>query len=339
MNCLRVTVNRFMVLCSPFMRNRLLLFAAFCALALLLFMVRPLRGPGERELAKRRAALLQTGRGVVTTAVADLYSRPDAESELVDQALLGDTLTIVPGQRGGALPLIEVETGSRYRGFAPVVALTPWPQGAPPYAAAGRVAAVAARFANIYLQPDVTLRNPAVVAPLGARLHLVEELDARWLRISLPDGRRAHVQRGDVLVDPAPRLTAACLTGHAQEHAGTPYLWGGRSTYGIDCSGLLVNAFAACGVIAPRDAHLQYDWSEVVPVEPAQARPGDLLFFRSGGGGAGQAPKVTHVGLYLGQDRFVHATTSERPTVHESRFSDAAWQARLVGVRRHKSLQ
>ncbi len=290
---------------------------------------------GEQLNAQARTlALLRAGRGVVADAVADLYKRPDAASSLADQALLGDTVKVL-GQ--GGTGFVQVETQAAYRGWVPVTALLPLPPGAPAYGE-GQALFVSARFANVYGQPDVEPRNPLVVAPLGARLRLVKERDARWLQVALPDGRQAFVQRGDVTSDKG-MFTAACVTGHALRHEGTPYLWGGRSTYGVDCSGLVLNAYAACGVVPPRDADLQHDWPEVRPVEAAALLPGDLVFFGLGHRGAGTVPKVTHVGLYLGEDRFIHATTWERPTVHTSTFSDPHWQGLLLGLRHHPGLQ
>lgn len=327
------------------MRNPLLLTAvSLVILAILLGRgLQERRAPAAAE-ERARAALLQAGRAVVVTAVADLYARPAEGSSLADQALLGHTVSLVPGQAAG--PFVQVETAERYRGYARISSLVPLPAGAPPYGEGGAAVTVRSRFANIYAEPDVTRRNPLLVAPLGVRLRLQQELDPRWLALELPDGRRGYVQRGDVLLgDPPGRGTAACVLEEALRHEGAPYLWGGRSTFGVDCSGLSANAYRACGLLIPRDADLQHDWQTLQPVPGAEVRRGDLVFFGSGGGSGGGAdgkggkPKVTHVGLYLGDDEFVHATTSERPTVHRSRFSDASWQRILVGIRRHPALQ
>ncbi|MFO0576753.1 MAG: C40 family peptidase [Polyangia bacterium] len=313
-------------------------------------------------LRPARQALLSTGRAVVVTALADLLEKPDAAGALADQARLGDVVTVLPPapEGGGACRLprdafVEVETAERYRGFVAVTALRPWTEAAP-YRSGPRERVVA-RLANVYPQPDLTKSNPMLVLPLGVELRRGRDLGPRWLEALLPDGRTGYIQRGDVgpAVQPgqAP-LTAACLVEHSLLHDGTPYLWGGRSTLGIDCSGLVANAFAACGVLAPRDAGPQHDWSETQPVpkDVSALRPGDLLFFGSdslvgsaslaapapGGGTAPPSPRITHVGIYVSEGRFVHASTSERPAVHISDLRAPEWQRRWLSVRRHEKL-
>lgn len=310
-----------MVLSSRPMRKPWLL----VGFALLLLVA--LRGP----LRPRAPGAALSGHVVVVTAVADLLERPDERAPLADQALLGHGLTVLGPAAGG---LIQVQTVSGYRGYAPVAALLPQPSQGPPYGH-GPAVEVVARLALLYAEPDVTRRRPLLAVPLGVRLALSDPAartdEGRWIAVRLPDGRPAFVQRGDVqLVGAAPR-SAACVVQRALQHEGSPYLWGGRSTLGIDCSGLVSNAYGDCGIVVPRDAGPQHGWSELIPV-PAGAPllPGDLLFF-------GQ-PQVTHVGIALGGEAFVHATTADRPDVHRSRLSEGTWQQQLVGVRRHPKL-
>lgn len=322
----------------------------------------PTTGPSRacdrsaEPLRPARQALLSTGKAVVITALADLLEKPDAAGALADQARLGDVVTILaPAPDGGGacrLPrdaFVEVETAERYRGFVAVTALRPWTE-AVPYRSGPRERVVA-RLANVYPQPDLTKSNPMLVLPLGVELRRGRELGPRWLEALLPDGRTGYIQRGDVgpaVQSGAAPLTAACLVEHSLLHDGTPYLWGGRSTLGIDCSGLVANAFAACGVLAPRDAGPQHDWSELrpAPKDVAALRPGDLLFFGSdslggvapGGGPAAPSPRITHVGIYVSEGRFVHASTSERPAVHISDLRAPEWQRRWLSVRRYEKL-
>lgn len=290
------------------------------------------------------------GQAVVSVPVAHLYERADLRGPLADQALFGERVRIPPQPaacQGPGDALLLVQTAAPYQGYVAVDALTP---GAGPKSAAslfpGREPVplrVTSRLANVFRTPDVTAANPVLVLPLQSELALSEVVSARWLKVLLPDASAAYIQRGDV--EPVPSApsspsvpTVACLLSAAQRYEGTPYLWGGRSTLGIDCSGLVSSAFAACGVITPRDAGPQMDWSETASVEKQSAlRPGDLVFFASADAPPGSPPKVAHVGIFVGGGRFVHATTSDRPVVHESVLAQPEWQRRYLGARRYKT--
>ena len=93
----------------------------------------------------------------------------------------------------------------------------------------------------------------------------------------------------------------------ASNMVGAPYRYGGRTPDGFDCSGLVYFSYAQAGISVPRTSREQM--RATTPIELADARPGDLLFFR-------QRQKVSHVAIYLGDDRFVHApSTGKRVSI------------------------
>ncbi len=109
--------------------------------------------------------------------------------------------------------------------------------------------------------------------------------------------------------NPPPQAARSAPTpGHlaaeiALDQVGVPYRYGGSSPSGFDCSGLVQYAYTGAGVSVPRTTGQL--WSAARTVERAHLRAGDLLFFSIEG-------KMSHVGLYLGGRRFVHAPKSGR---------------------------
>ena len=86
-----------------------------------------------------------------------------------------------------------------------------------------------------------------------------------------------------------------------------PYLWGGNGIFGIDCSGLVTQVFHSVGVALPRTAQTQFDSRLGVYVGLNELKPGDLVFFHTR-----VKPYVSHVGIYIGNNEFVHAPRTGR---------------------------
>ena len=106
----------------------------------------------------------------------------------------------------------------------------------------------------------------------------------------------------------------------ALAQVGAPYRYGGQTPSGFDCSGLVHYAYSRAGVSVPRTTGSL--WSGTSAVHRSELRPGDVLFFSIEG-------KMSHVGLYLGGDRFVHAPKSGRTVSVESLSSPFYSQAFL----------
>ena len=111
--------------------------------------------------------------------------------------------------------------------------------------------------------------------------------------------------------------------------AGSPYRYGGRGPDEFDCSGLVYYSYQAAGFNVPRTSAQQFRASTPVGID--EARPGDLLFFRYGG-------KVSHVGIYLGDQRFVHAP-STGGQVSVASLRETHYRDRFVGARQLHATQ
>lgn len=230
-----------------------------------------------------------TPRPVAAAARLSLRAAPRADAAQVSEALPGEALERLWDDGHG---WVYVRTGQdRYLGWTRLGGLT-----APP---SGETLTVTALRAHAFAGPKVS--QPIVgELCLGARLtrapgEVVEEGGRRWVPVVLPDGTAAWV--GEPVLSPLEDADPAAL---ALRFLDTPYVWGGRSAWGLDCSGLSQLAFAAFGQFLPRDADQQ---QEALTAVTAPQR-GDLAFFPG------------HVGVMLDGRRMVHANaTHMRVTV------------------------
>jgi len=276
--------------------------------------------PGIAIMALFAAALPNA---VVLSPVANMYSKPSEDADVVSQAIYGSNVGVVERQEGWA----RIRTADDYSGWTPLSALLPGKA----YAASGRVAEVASLFAHIYREADVTAHAPLLTVPFESRLEVAAEPpgQGRWLQVRLPDGRAGWVQAGDIAFDAKP-LGIPEMLEFSKRFLGLPYTWGGTSTFGYDCSGFAQMLMRRRGVLMPRDAQPQADWSGMAPVERNGLKPGDLLYFGE------SAKKITHTGVYLGDGKFIDATTWQTPMVRIDDLNDAHWSPLLVAVRRVK---
>ncbi len=123
---------------------------------------------------------------------------------------------------------------------------------------------------------------------------------------------------------PVKKLDVTELVADAAKLLGTPYVWGGETPEeGFDCSGLIVYLFKQQGISLPRTVALM--WNAGTPV--ATPSVGDIVFFQTDG------PGVSHVGIYIGNNQFIHSGNSTGVTI--SPFSSTYWSTRYVGAKRY----
>jgi murein DD-endopeptidase len=147
-------------------------------------------------------------------------------------------------------------------------------------------------------------------------------------------GTREAPDAGPVVVAPpggsastAPDPVRSRIVFTALQMVGVPYRYGGSTPAGFDCSGLVQYAYRAAGLSVPRTSRDQLGASR--PVEMTEAQAGDLLFFRS--------KDWSHVGIYLGDGRFVHAPSTGR-TVSIASVGDAWYRENFVRAGRISAL-
>lgn len=126
----------------------------------------------------------------------------------------------------------------------------------------------------------------------------------------------------------AKNLTRQKVVQTASVMKGVPYVWGGASPKGFDCSGLVQYVFAKANISLPRTADRQYGIG--TPVAYAQAKPGDLMFFNTGRAQG----EITHVGIYMGKHNMLHAPRPGKKVQFASVDARSWFRPRLLGIRR-----
>ena len=264
---------------------------------------------------------------VVRVSVAPVLAARTVTSEQVTQALLGAPVQVLARSPRWA----RIRMQDDYEGWISTAHLGPDPCSALEWVTVTDLWA--------HLRPRPEYRMPARrVAFIGTRLPL-REREPGWLGVALPaDGvgwLEAHRGRVHPPGDEPPPPAPEALLATARRFLGVPYLWGGCSPLGLDCSGFVQLVYRLHGVRLPRDAGPQSRAGEPVPPEAVGSAPSDLLaagdavFFRS----AEEPARIGHVGLALGEGRFIHAAGGDGVRVND--LDDPPYGERLVCARRY----
>jgi len=258
---------------------------------------------------------------VVTRPVANLYKGPDSNVEVVSQAIYGTEVETLEEKQ----EWIRARTPDGYTGWMSRDDLAH-----PAPTRPGTVFVTAANlFVNLYPEPSISKHAPVLVVPYETKLAIASEPkqpNNRWLEVNLVDGRTAWVEQTNVTKH-SEKLNISSTIAHAKRFIGLPYLWGGVSSFGFDCSGFMQMLARRRGVTLPRDARQQIHWDGFVPVERSAWRPGDLLYFGR------SIQRITHTGMYIGQGMMIHAAS---PCIRIQAVDEVAESRGMVFGRRIK---
>lgn len=233
-----------------------------------------LRGVVDAPLTEGEAAY-------VVAPLADLLSRPDGPRDR--QILLGDAVTVIDRDQGHAFVQAAKD------GYCGWVAESALGTGAAP------THWVASPATHVYPEARVQSRERMALS-LGARLTVLGAAGA-WAETTLGFVPTSHLRRiGDWMADPVEV---------AESMLGTPYLWGGNSRAGLDCSGLAQLSLHAAGQACPGDSDMQQALGVAIPDGQAMRR-GDLVFWKG------------HVALVVDADRLIHANGHTMSVAYES---------------------
>jgi len=244
--------------------------------------------------------------GMVSVSVANMRAKPSHAAELVTQVLLGTPLRLLKKEDGW----YYVQTPEDYLGWTDDPMAIWDKQEYEKWKSAPRLI-VTTEYGFVRQSRE---RTSPVVSDIvvGCILKLRSETAAHY-EVEYPDGRVGFLDKESA--QPLTkwlsgvRETPEVVLSTAHRFMGVPYLWGGTSAKGFDCSGYTKTVYFLNGVLLPRDADQQARVGEAVDTsdELENLKPGDLMFF--GTRAEGDRPeRITHVGIYLGGKKFIHCS-------------------------------
>jgi len=226
-------------------------------------------------------------KGIATASIIPVRSNPSEISEMVTQLLFGEPFSILDQKDSWLLVRSALDD---YEGWIDGKSSHQLVQGHDDAGSLRQgstlVDAISAKAVNEADQLPVHLVKGSILPGFTGEGFTIAE--------------NSYSFTGSAVAIPA-RPDLSLIQKHALSYINVPYLWGGRTPFGIDCSGFVQQVFRYCGVFIPRDADQQVQLGEEVSFLH-EVQPGDLAFFDNPAG------NIIHVGILLGEDQIIHAS-------------------------------
>jgi hypothetical protein len=250
---------------------------------------------------------------VIEFSTSYLRLQPDYESPLETQELMGTVVEIV-GESGYWREIISPQPYKAWCTDQGLVEMSTEELKA--YEAAPKVI-FNDLYGHIYIRPSD--KAETLCDLVGGNILRYVGKKGKWTQVMLPSGKTGYVQSkflkkhegfrsiamGEGSAESISPETTEAIIAQAEKLLGVPYLWGGMSAKGVDCSGLVRISHIMNGILLPRNASQQIKCGERVPLD--QLQRGDLVYF--GTPATDDKPmRVTHVGIYLGNNKIIHSS-------------------------------
>ena len=246
-------------------------------------------------------------KAIINISVANLRSNPGHSSELATQATLGTIVKVYKQEDNW----YYVQTPDKYLAWVDAGGIELADELKAQNWSGDEKLIYTQTYGHAYSGPD---ENTSIVSDLtaGNMLTILKYADKNYI-VRFPDGRNAYVRKNEAepydawLINLNPTKENLVSTGKTL--IGVPYLWGGTSTKGVDCSGFTKTIYFLNGMVIPRDASQQVHTGKSIDSTKNfdNLVEGDLLFFGRKATDT-TAEKVVHVGMWIGDNEFIHAS-------------------------------
>lgn len=308
------------------------------------------------EAQEKNTAEQEKRMAVVELSTIYMRQAPDYESALETQELLGTVVEIV-GDKGYWREIVSPQP---YKAWATEKGLVEMSaEELKAYEEAPKVM-FTGLYGHVYMEPS--FKAATLCDLVGGDVLRYEGKKGKWTAVMLPSGRKGYIPteelqlhygfrsiaQGEGSAESIRPETTEAIIAHAKKLLGVPYLWGGMSAKGVDCSGLVRISYIMNGIVLPRNASQQINCGDRIPMEidteywnetqrtgkqpetyttacgnevawsdafrkemlrrTKNLERGDLVFFGTPATEPGKKPRISHVGIYLGDGKIIHSS-------------------------------
>jgi cell wall-associated NlpC family hydrolase/SH3-like domain-containing protein len=312
------------------------------------------------EAQEKNTAEQEKRMAVVELSTIYMRQAPDYESALETLELMGTVVEIV-GEKGYWREIVSPQP---YKAWATEKGLVEMSaEELKAYEEAPKVM-FSGLYGHVYMEPS--FKAATLCDLVGGDVLRYEGKKGKWTAVMLPSGRKGYIPteelqlhygfrsiaQGEGSAESIRPETTEAIIAHAEKLLGVPYLWGGMSAKGVDCSGLVRISYIMNGIVLPRNASQQINCGDRIPMEidteywnetqrtgkqpetyitvcgnevawsddfrkemlrrTKNLERGDLVFFGTPATEPGKKPRISHVGIYLGDGKIIHSSHKVR---------------------------
>ena len=259
--------------------------------------------------------------GIINLSVANIRSNPKHPAELATQGLLGTCVNVLKEDNDWYL----IQTPDKYISWVDEDGIHLVDKNEQDNWKKSKKIIVTTGYSVITKEPNLVSQKISDVV-LG---NILKELEVvgDYTKVEFPDGRFGYIKSNQIsnyqIWLNSAEANESTIVNTAYDFMGLPYLWGGTSLKGVDCSGFTKTVYYMNGIVLPRDASQQVHIGELVNTKEDfdSLKPGDLLFFGRKESET-EKEKVTHVAIYIGNKQYIHSSGRVRINSFEKTAAD-----------------